>query len=187
MLNLNIQKIQSLSQLSDEEVLATLKLNSPEELAQIKAGQKELSRLQLEELALKYSAALDELGKQYQQEQHPIHIRLTADYLLNLGLTSTDWITLRWALEGQWQGQKLVVAFFQEGQIKRVIQSDEDFIQNFAGYLILEQGGKMEAYRDEHNQNAIYDWRILRYRSDTDFIDITPQILATDFTKIQAQ
>ena len=37
---------------------------------------------------------------------------LSVDYLLNLGITLSDWITLKWAFEGQWNNDQLAIGFF---------------------------------------------------------------------------
>ncbi|MDF7636904.1 XRE family transcriptional regulator [Leuconostocaceae bacterium ESL0958] len=145
-----------------------------------------LSTRKLEALCLYFSNVFDQMGQQSQRErQHPIHLRLSADYLLNLGLTSSDWITLKWALEAQWGNDRLVVGFFDEqGQLVKVIESVAWFIDTFAGYLILALEGQFTPYVDEYHGDVHYDWRLLRYLNQHHFTDITNQIAQTPYQEL---
>ena len=102
---------------------------------------------------------------------------------MNLGITTSDWITLKWAFEGKWQGDKLAVGFFDQGQLTRVVTSSMDFVTAFAGYLILQTEGEFEPYIDEFDDDKEYDWRLLRINEDH-FTDVTQTIITTDLPVI---
>ncbi|GAP00134.1 hypothetical protein [Fructobacillus ficulneus] len=182
----NFKILQQLSQQSfDQTVQKTgMAKANLEEFAQ---GHVVFTTAQLEHLCLHYSESLDNRGNQSQDSaNHPIHIRLSVDYLLNLGLTLSDWISLKWALEGEWQGDKLVVGFFNDDhKLVKFVESPAQFTTAFAGYLILALNGKFTPYVDEIHGNDHYDWRILRYQTPTAFKDITNEIAQTPLTEIQ--
>lgn len=184
-----MNNFRQLQQLSQTSLMATAEVTglSTVVLSSFGMGKQALPVPALERLCLEFSANLDARGQASQpaDRQHPIHIRLSTDYLLNLGLTLSDWISLKWALEGDWQGDRLVVGFFDDGQLVQVVESEADFTAAFAGYLILALQGDFTPYIDEIHGNVHYDWRILRYRSKTQFTDITNRIAQTPLTEIK--
>ncbi|KMK54076.1 hypothetical protein FEFB_01930 [Fructobacillus sp. EFB-N1] len=184
----NFRILQQLSQQSIEQVGAATGLQISD-LQAFADGQKELAIADLERLCLYFSHCLDQLGRSNQANlsKHPIHIRLTTDYLLNLGISLSDWISLQWALEGNWAGEKLAVGFFTADQtLVKVVENSADFTKAFAGYLILALEGEFTPYIDEIHDNVHYDWRILRYRSQANFQDITNQLANTPLKEIEA-
>ncbi|MDF7626923.1 XRE family transcriptional regulator [Lactobacillaceae bacterium L1_55_11] len=167
---LNIQLLQQLSGTKADQVAEIVAADNWQQPGQ-------LDTRQIEKLCRLFSDHFDQLGQFYQSSAHPIHLRITADYLFNLGLTSSDWITLRWALEGQWDANEyLAVGFFQGQELQRLIATDAELLAAFASYLILDQDGRLEPYVDEHHDNQAYDWRIVR-TDGQNYQDITTQLV----------
>ena len=179
----NLEKLQQLTHITTQEIADALDVT----LADVQAWQDDVrvpTIAELEALAGIFSSQLDAQGIETQTQPHPIHIRLSLDYLLNLGLTTSDWITLKWAFEGQWQGDKLAVGFFHNGQLTRLVTSDSEFVAAFAGYLILQTEGEFEPYIDEFDDDKVYDWRLLRLTGET-YRDVTRELIATDLPEIK--
>lgn len=178
----NLNKLQQLTGISTEEIADALDVD----VAIVIAWQQEESMptvAEFEALVGIFSSQLDAKGIAEQSQEHPIHIRLSLDYLMNLGITMSDWITLKWAFEGSWSGDKLAVGFFDNHELVRVVESNEDFVKAFAGYLILQSEGEFEPYIDEFDDDKTYDWRLLRIQGDT-FKDVTQQLVATNLPEI---
>lgn len=180
----NIEKLQQLTHITTQEIADALDVDAD----LVKEWQDDASLptiAELEALVGIFSSQLDAQGIEAQIKSHPIHIRLSIDYLLNLGLTMSDWITLKWAVEGQWQGDQLAVGFFHDGKLTRVVASNDEFVAAFAGYLILQTEGEFEPYIDEFDDDKVYDWRLLRLHGD-DYRDVTRELIATDLPEIKA-
>lgn len=178
----NLKKLQQLTGISAEEISDALDID----VALVKSFENEENMPtigELEALVGIFSSQFDAQGMATQSEKHPIHIRLSLDYLMNLGITTSDWITLKWAFEGQWQGDKLAVGFFDQGKLTRVVTSSTDFVTAFAGYLILQTEGEFEPYIDEFDDDKEYDWRLLR-TNGTHFTDVTQTMITTDLPEI---
>lgn len=178
----NIEKIRTLTELDTHTVLETV----PMRIDEYKAVCHEKTAASvsiLEKLSLLFSEQLDQKGSQVASTKHPIHIRLSADYLLNLGITISDWISLKWAFESAWHGEQLAVAFFIDGNLERLVVTSEEFVEAFAGYLILQTNGQFEPYIDEFNDNQVYDWRLVRVTqysqqlSEVNWQDVTAQFI----------
>ncbi|MGX7051870.1 XRE family transcriptional regulator [Leuconostoc palmae] len=179
----NLKKLQKITQISSEEIVDALDIN----LELLQEWQRDGSVptvAELEALIGIFSSQLDARGIELQTANHPIHIRLSIDYLLNLGITMSDWITLKWAFEGDWNNAKLAVGFFDQGKLTRIVSSNQEFVEAFAGYLILQTEGEFEPYIDEFDNDKIYDWRLLKVSSDEYFEDVTQQIITTDMQEI---
>ncbi|CAH1854479.1 XRE family transcriptional regulator [Convivina praedatoris] len=179
----NIKKLQELTKISDQDLAEALQIGI-DQLASWQGGQVMPSASQIEELCLVFSKVLDQRGNASQTQEHPIHIRLTSDYLFNLGITSSDWISLKWSLEGEWAGDQLAVGLFQAGKLVRTVSSNAEFIKAFAGYLILQTRGFYDPYIDEKNNNAQYDWRIIRLATDQNYGDLTPLLTSSNPTEM---
>ena len=179
----NIEKLQQLTQMTRQEIADALDVESETVLAwENEAIMPTVS--ELEALSGIFSAQLDAKGIETQKIAHPIHIRLSVDYLLNLGITMSDWITLKWAFEGQWESDKLAVGFFDNNQLTRIIETESEFVAAFAGYLILQTDGEFEPYIDEFNDDKEYDWRLIRHSGET-FTDVTRMLVTTGLTEIK--
>lgn len=179
----NLKKLQQLTHITTQEIADALDVD----LTIVQEWQDDLSVptvAELEALVGIFSSQLDAQGIDTQSQPHPIHIRLSLDYLLNLGLTTSDWITLKWAFEGKWQGDTLAVGFFHAGELTRLVASDAEFVAAFAGYLILQTEGEFEPYIDEFDDDKVYDWRLLRLNGDT-YRDVTRDLIATDLPEIK--
>ncbi|ADG41305.1 transcriptional regulator [Leuconostoc kimchii] len=178
----NLNKLQQLTGISSEEIADALDVD----VATVTSWQQEESMptvAELEALVGIFSSQLDAKGIAEQSQDHPIHIRLSLDYLLNLGITMSDWITLKWAFEGSWSDDKLAVGFFNGNKLVRVVESNTDFVAAFAGYLILQSEGEFEPYIDEFDDDKTYDWRLLRIQGDK-FQDVTQKLIAGDLPEI---
>ncbi|QEA59622.1 XRE family transcriptional regulator [Leuconostoc koreense] len=178
----NLKKLQELTGISTIEIADALDI----EVETVEAWQNEEkvpSVGDFEALSGIFSSQLDAQGIDTQSTKHPIHIRLSVDYLLNLGITLSDWITLKWAFEGQWNNDQLVVGFFSNNQLVRVISTESEFSNAFAGYLILQTEGEFEPYIDEFDNDTEYDWRLLRL-NDKKFVDITNNLIAANLPVI---
>ena len=93
----NIEKLQQLTHITTQEIADALDVNAD----LVKEWQDDASLptiAELEALVGIFSSQLDDQGIETQTKSHPIHIRLSIDYLLNLGLTMSDWITLKLSL-----------------------------------------------------------------------------------------
>lgn len=178
----NLKKLQELTKISTLEIAEALDV----EVETVEAWQNEEkvpSVSDFEALSGIFSSQLDAQGIDSQSSKHSIHIRLSVDYLLNLGITLSDWITLKWAFEGQWNNDQLAVGFFSNNQLVRVVKSENEFSDAFAGYLILQTEGEFEPYIDEFDNDKEYDWRLLRL-SDEKFVDVTNDLIASDLPVI---
>lgn len=178
----NIEKLQQLTHITTAEIADALDVD----VATVTAWQQEESMPtvgEFEALVGIFSSQLDAQGIVTQSEKHPIHIRLSLDYLMNLGITMSDWITLKWAFEGQWSGFNLAVGFFDKGHLVRVVTLPEEFMSAFAGYLILQTEGEFEPYIDEFGDDKLYDWRLIKVAGDR-FEDVTQMLISTDLPEI---
>ncbi|KAA8368039.1 XRE family transcriptional regulator [Leuconostoc carnosum] len=178
----NLIILQQLTEITTEEIAQALDA----EVSLVKSWQNEEAMptiADFEALSGIFSSQLDAKGIEAQTANHPIHIRLSMDYLMNLGLTVSDWISLKWASEGEWQGDKLAVGFFDQGKLTRVVESSDEFVAAFAGYLILQTEGEFEPYIDEYDDDKVYDWRLLRMSENT-YRDVTREFIATDLPEI---
>lgn len=178
----NLEKLQQLTGITAEEISDALDVD----LSLVLSWQNDEEMptvAEFEALVGIFSSQLDAQGIQQQSKQHPIHIRLSLDYLMNIGLTTSDWITLKWAFEGQWHGDKLAVGFFDQGKLVRTVESNNAFVEAFAGYLILQTEGEFEPYIDEFDDDKEYDWRLLRVSGDQ-FKDVTQSLITTHLPEI---
>ncbi|GMA69259.1 hypothetical protein GCM10025879_05050 [Leuconostoc litchii] len=167
----NLKKLQQLTDTTTTEVADAIDVDTVM-LDYWQVNKKIPTIENLEALSALFSTKMDEKGIKSQSKKHPIHIRLSIDYILNLGITLSDWITLKWAFEGQWQGDKLAVGFFSNKQLVRVVETNTQFTEAFAGYLILQTKGQFEPYIDEFDNDRVYDWRLLRINKEK-YIDVT--------------
>ncbi|HBO56680.1 MAG: XRE family transcriptional regulator [Leuconostoc mesenteroides] len=178
----NLKKLQELTKISTIEIADALDV----EVETVEAWQNEEkvpSVSDFEALSGIFSSQLDAQGIDSQSSKHPIHIRLSVDYLLNLGITLSDWLTLKWAFEGQWNNDQLAIGFFSNNQLVRVISTESEFSDAFAGYLILQTEGEFEPYIDEFDNDREYDWRLLRL-NDEKFVDVTNDLIAANLPVI---
>ncbi|GAK31114.1 transcriptional regulator [Weissella oryzae SG25] len=110
----------------------------------------------------------------------PVHFRLSVDYLMNIGLTMNDLLAMQWYFNNTRPelGEFSLTLYQQNQPIIEERLTDLDMIfKRFAGYLLLNHDGSLNAFIDEKNDNHISDWRLLLYKKDNLMIDLTAELI----------
>ncbi|MCM0582108.1 helix-turn-helix transcriptional regulator [Weissella diestrammenae] len=114
----------------------------------------------------------------------PIHFRLSVDYLMNIGLTINDLMAFKWYFENtrsELGDFSITLNDVNDGHVERRTTVLADVIEQFAGYLLLNNDGTMNQFIDENNDNHVSDWRLVLYKKDNLIIDVTDQLLYFDY------
>ncbi|WP_446002304.1 helix-turn-helix domain-containing protein [Weissella viridescens] len=171
----NLLTLRSLFQLSRDAVAAQVRLD-PATLDAFEQGTQEPTITQWQALAEFYS-------DQYHVSQtqadlvEPIHFRLSVDYLMNIGITMTDLMAMKWYFANTRPelGTFGVALFNREDShdMERLTTALPDVLEDFAGYLLLNHDGTLNQFIDERNNNHVSDWRLLLYKDANKYVDVT--------------
>jgi hypothetical protein len=114
----------------------------------------------------------------------PIHFRLSVDYLMNIGVTINDLIAFKWYFENTRPelGQFTIALYSVDGPIIERLTSDlPTVIEDFAGYILLNNDGTMNQFIDERNNDHVSDWRFILYKNENRIVDVTPELITFDY------
>ncbi|RRG17765.1 XRE family transcriptional regulator [Weissella viridescens] len=185
----NLLTLRSLFQLSREAVAEQTKI-AADTLNDFEQGTQEPTFAQWQTLAEFYSDQYH-VAKTQPAMVEPIHFRLSVDYLMNIGMTMTDLIAIKWYFANlRPELGTLGVALFNPNDshdMERLTTSMPDVLEDFAGYLLLNHDGTLNQFIDERNEDHVSDWRLLLYKDENNYVDITDIVSyfvdLPDFTK----
>ncbi|MDR3189725.1 MAG: helix-turn-helix transcriptional regulator [Lactobacillaceae bacterium] len=177
----NLTTIRDFFQLSLSDVATKLDLTTAE-LTAIENGEVQPAPLMWQRLAEFYADQFHVPALPEQTE--PIHFRLSVDYLMNIGLTMNDLLALKWYFNNTRPELGLfAMALFSQDEariIERLTDELPEILDQYAGYILLNHDGTLNAFIDERNDNKVSDWRLVLYKRDGLLVDITDQLIYFD-------
>lgn len=173
----NLSTLRNFFMLSLQDVAGVLNLTTAE-LAQIENGDFIPSVATWQALAEFYAdkfhvPALPDMDE-------PVHFRLSIDYLMNIGITMNDLLAMQWYFNNtRSELGDFSLALYQSNQpiIEERLTDLNQIFQRFAGYLLLNHDGTLNAFIDEKNNNHQSDWRLLLYKKDSLMLDVTAELI----------
>lgn len=111
----------------------------------------------------------------------PIHFRLSTDYLMNTGLTMNDLLAMQWYyLNRRPELGQFGIALFTPGNpdaLERITTDLPTILDEYAGFLLLNHDGSLNQFIDERHDNQVSDWRLVLYKSATQYLDVTDTLV----------
>jgi hypothetical protein len=177
----NLQTIREFFQLGTTEVSTALQL-SPDELRAYESGEKQPEILMWQRFSEYYAdkfhvPALPDMVE-------PIHFRLSVDYLMNIGLTMNDLMAFKWYFDNtRPEIGEFTIALYEPGttKIERRTTDLPTVLDEYAGYILLNNDGSLNQFIDERNNDKISDWRLLLYKNDNFMVDVTPDLMYFEY------
>lgn len=176
-----LQTIREFFQLGTTEVSTALQL-SPDELRAYESGEKQPEILMWQRFSEYYAdkfhvPALPDMVE-------PIHFRLSVDYLMNIGLTMNDLMAFKWYFDNtRPEIGEFTIALYEPGttKIERRTTDLPAVLDEYAGYILLNNDGSLNQFIDERNNDKISDWRLLLYKNDNFMVDVTPDLMYFEY------
>ncbi len=174
----NLQIIRNFFDLSVDSVSEALNI-SKEQLVDFEVGKTVPSISLLQKISEFYSNYFN-IDQYNNNIEKPIHMRLSIDYLLNIGVTMTDLLAFKWFFENKRSELgKLSINLYntETRKLESTLSDLHDVFDKFAGYILLNHDGSLNSFIDEKNNNYVSDWRIVLYKNDNLIIDVTTDLI----------
>jgi len=174
----NLQTIREFTQVPPTVVSDELNI-SVDELYAFESGDTQPSIQQWQALAEYYASRFHIANTGDNVE--PIHFRLSIDYLMNVGLTMNDLLAMQWyMLNSRPEVGQFGIALFTPGDpqsLERITTDLDKVLDEYAGFLLLNHDGTLNQFIDERNDNKVSDWRIVLYKNEHQYLDITDMLI----------
>lgn len=174
----NLQILREFTEVSPTVICDTLDL-TPTTLFAFESGEQQPTVAQWQALAEFYASRFKVANTGHHQE--PIHFRLSVDYLMNLGLTMNDLLAMQWYfLNRRPELGKFGIALFTPGQpqsLERITTDLPTILDEYAGFVLLNPDGTLHQFVDEKNQGHVSDWRLVLYKNDHQYLDVTDTLI----------
>lgn len=174
----NLQTLREFSELSQTVIADAIDV-SVDELAAFESETLQPSISQWQALAEFFASRFHVANTGSHRE--PIHFRLSTDYLMNTGLTLNDLLAMQWYfLNRRPELGQFGVALFTPGDptaLERITTDLNKILDEYAGFLLLNHDGSLNKFIDERNNNKISDWRLVLYKNEKQYLDVTDTLV----------
>lgn len=174
----NLQTLRAFTEVSPTVIADTLGLTTDDILA-FESGDRQPSIAQWQALAEFFASRFKVANAGNNRE--PIHFRLSTDYLMNTGLTLNDLLAMQWYfLNRRPELGAFGVALFTPGEpqsLERITTDLTQMLDEYAGFLLLNHDGSLNRFIDERNDNKVSDWRLVLYKNEHQYLDVTDTLV----------
>ena len=103
---------------------------------------------------------------------------------MKIGLTMNDLMAFKWYFDNtRPEIGEFTIALYEPGttKIERRTTDLPAVLDEYAGYILLNNDGSLNQFIDERNNDKISDWRLLLYKNDNFMVDVTPDLMYFEY------